>query len=379
MADALPPSILDALLALELGPAGQDAGNRFSFAGLSLGSGGEGQRTIGLQDFEAASLRVAWGPLVLEVGSLAMHQLLAQVRTGTGRAHLQSLEAADAELSDVKLQGPVVLSQDAGRGSQAVHAHGGRPSSGTATGAHPAAAWCLGPLAAADGVIRAEIVDAHLLFDADVTVPVRGGMIEFRDATVEHVGPDSRMGVSRLGLYVDAPNGRSYLYQFSSAPVAGVEFERRGALLGPWVTDRGQLRLQPFGEGLLRQGPESHGHGFTEQARLLLGRTAVSGEVQLGDGKFAAPGVQAEFVGRADGRNRVRIHSEAVGRGLTAEVTALSLRQAVLNAGDLQVRCDGITGSVLVRLSIQDGQMRFAIELANVNLSRLQLRRREGA
>ena len=117
-----------------------------------------------------------------------------------------------------------------------------------------------------------------------MTVPIRDGQIDFNETTVEHVGPDSRMGVSRLGLYVDAPNGRSYVYQFSSVPVAGVEFEQRGPLLGAWVTDRGKLRLQAFGEGLLLQGSGGHGVGFTEQARVMFDRTAVSGDVRLSDG-----------------------------------------------------------------------------------------------
>ena len=136
-----------------------------------------------------------------------------------------------------------------------------------------------------------------MLFDAEVTVPIRHGQIDFNDATVEHVGPDSRMGVSRLGLYVDAPNGRSYLYQFASAPLTGVEFERRGALLSPWVSERGKLRLQPFVEALLRQADGGQSQGLTQQARLLLGRTALAGEVQLSDGLFAVPGMQAQHRG----------------------------------------------------------------------------------
>jgi hypothetical protein len=193
----------------------------------------------------------------------------------------------------------------------------------TAAGQSAAEAWCLGPLAAADGTIRAEIVDAHLLFDADVTVPIRRGNIDFNQATVEHVGPDSSMGVSRLGVYVDAPNGRSYVYQFSSTPVSGVEFERRGAFLGAWVANRGNLRLQDFAEGLLRQGRRGPGAGFTEEARLLFDRTALSGDVQLSDGRFAAPGVEADLVGRADGRNTIR-----TARGVGRERHATGLRRA---------------------------------------------------
>lgn len=257
----------------------------------------------------------------------------------------QRIEAATAELSGVKIEGPLAFSQQ------------------------PKGDWSLGPLAAADGTIGAEIVDAHLLFDANVTVPIRHGQIDFNKATVEHIGPDSRMGVSRLGLYVDAANGRSYLYQFPSTPVAGVTYERRGAMPGPWGTDRGLLQLQEFVEGLLRQGPGGHGPGFTEQARLLLGRTALGGNVQLGEGRFAAPGVQADLAGRAQGRNAVRVHSKAVGTGITVEMASLSVRHALLNWGNMQVRCDEVTGALELRLFVEGGQLRFALHLKDIKVS----------
>ena len=306
-----------------------------------------GSFKIGIERWEAASLRLASGPLLLDIGRVALHKLVGQVHVETGGPRLVSLEAASAELSGVKVEGPLVFSP------------------------RPTGDWSLAPLAAADGTIRAEIVDAHLLFDADVTVPIRHGQVNFDDANVEHIGPDSRMGVSRLGLYIDAANGRSYLYQFPSTPVAGVEYERRGALLGPWVTDRGGLQVQAFLEGVLRQAREGGGGGVTEQARLLLARTAVSGDVQLGDGRFAAPGVQADLVGRADGRNGVRLHSEAVGRGFTLEMASLSVRDAVLRWGTMQVGCGQLTAALTLRLSLEDGKLRFAFDLANVKLSGL--------
>lgn len=358
MAAPLAVSIIDALLGSTLGHAGQDPGNRVSLEGLTWSPGEDGALEIKVRRLEAVSLRVASGPLVLEVGKLALNELVARVRFDGGRPHLSMLEAAGAELSDANVQGPLVLPPHPGRGSAA---------------ARPAASWSLGPLAAADGTIRAEIVDAHLLFDADVTVPIRQGRVDFKDATVEHVGPDSRMGASRLGLYVDAPNGRSYLYQFSSPPVAGVAYEERGALLGPWVTDRGSVQLQPFAEWLLRQPLGGQAHGVTEQARLLFDRTAVSGDLQLGDGRFAAPGVQAELVGRAHGDNAVRLHSQTVGRGLTVELASLSVRNAVVGAGDLRFEGDQVAGALALRLSVEGAQLRFSFDLARMKASGLRL------
>lgn len=350
-------SIIDAVLGLALASTDAASGNGFSLQGLTLGSGPDGARMLRISRFEAASLRIASGPLVLEIGRLAVDAVVAMVRIEDGGPRLVSLDMAGAELAGVKLHGPLTFPQPSKGNSQG------------AAGQAPAGAWHIEPLAAANGTLRAEIVDAHLLFDADVSVPIRQGQVEFREVTVEHVGPDSRMGASRLGFYVDAPNGRSYLYQFTSTPVAGVEYERRGALLGPWVTDRGKVHLQAFGEWLLRQPWSDKAMGITEQARLLFDRTAVRGEVRLGDGRIAAPGVQAELAGRAEGANVVRLHSEAVGRGLHVDVDALAVRSVLLGAGDRRLACDEVAGSLRMRLFVEDAQMQFALEVAQLKVS----------
>lgn len=348
-------SLIDALLGLALGSIRPDAANRLSFQGLALRPAGSALE-IGIGRLEATSLRLASGPLVLEVERLAVNELVALVRIEGGRPRVASAQAAGAELSGLKVHGPLVLPLHAG-----------------ADAAHP---WSLGPLAGANGTVRAEIVDAHLLFDADVTVPIREGQVDFKDAAVEHVGPDSRMGASRLGFYVDAPNGRSYLYQFTSTPVAGVEYERRGSLPGPWNTDRGKLHLQAFGEWLLRQ-PWTEGiTGITEQARQLFDRTRLDGELRLGDGRFAAPGVQAEVAGRAEGRNVVRVHSEAVGQGLHVDVDSLLARSAVLEWRGAQVHCDELAGALELRFFVEEGQMRFMFDLTSMTLAGLRLERR---
>lgn len=352
MATSLAASVIDLLLGLQLGSP--DPGNRFSLEGLTLRANQDGVLEIGIEKFEAVALRLVSGTMQLDVGRLALHQLTGQVRVEGRRPRLDGLQAAHAELSGVKLRGPLIAA----------------PAPGDTAGQPAADSWSLGPLAGADGTIRAEIIDAHLAFDADVTVPIRQGQVDFSDATVEHVGPDSRMGVGQEGLYVDAPNGRSYLYHLPAGPVAGVEYEQRDALLGPWVSRRGALKLQAFAEGLLTQ---ARGTGFTAQARQLFDRTALAGEVRLGDGRFAAPGVQADFVGGAEGRNVVRLHSEAVGRGFTAEVASLSVQQAAANPGGMQLACADMTGKLMVRVFADGAQLRFELDLEDVRISGLRV------
>lgn len=259
-----------------------------------------------------------------------------------------SVTAEVAELSGVKVEGPLTF-----------------PSPGAA------GSWKLGPLAAANGTLRSKIVDAQLLFDADVTVPIAQGEIDFGDASVENVGPDSRLGVSPQGVYVDAANGRTYLYEFRSTAIPGVEFERRGTLLGPWVSDRGSLQLEGFVEALLSPAG-GQAPGLTEQARRLLGRTSLQGEVRLGDGPLAGQGLQAELAGSAQGRNVVRVQSDAVSRGLRVEIDSLFARDAEFGVGPMQLHCDEVSGALTLRVVIEDAAVRFALELVKVKISGLR-------
>jgi hypothetical protein len=359
MSVPLAASIVDLVLGLALGPADKAAHNHCSLDGVTWASREDGAIEVGIRKFDASSLRLASGAFVLEIGRLAVHELVAQVRTEAGGGRQVAVKAVKAELSGVKLHGPLLVPP------QFEALWGALRAPGTAA----TDAWCLGPLGEADGAIRGQITDAHLLFDAEVTVPIRHGQIDFNDATVEHVGPDSRMGVSRMGFYVDAPNGRSYLYQFASAPLSGVEFERRGALLSPWVSERGKLRLQPFMESMLRRGGGGQGHGMTEQARVLLARTALTGQVQLGDGLFAVPGFQAHIDGRRDGRNAVQLLSDALGHGLTVEMASLSVRDAAAKWSTVECTCEAISARLKLRLLVEGSQMRFVLDIENGQVS----------
>ena len=349
MAATLASAILDALLGLGSLPADKDTGNRFTVEGLAFERKEDGSIRFTIRRLGVASLALPAGPFSMELARLEMRQVAGQLSIGEGGPRLVSLESGDIDVFDLKLRGPLVPA---------------RAPAATDT-------WHLAPLAAADGSIHAQILDAHLMFDVDVTVKIAYGQVDFNDATVEHVGPDSRMGISPQGLYVDAPNGRTLLYPFGAAPVAGVDFERRDPLLGLAVLDRGRLRLQPFAEDQLRQDPGALVAGHPEQARLMLQRTAVTGEVQLGDGQFAAPGLRAELVGRDHGQNTVRIRSESLARVLTVDMAALSVRDVELAAGDASLRCESISGTPLLQLSVADGQLRFAFSATSMRASGL--------
>ena len=163
------------------------------------------------------------------------------------------------------------------------------------------------------------------------------------------------MGVSRLGIYVDAPNGRSYLYQFDAAPVEGVRFEQRGSLFQGLRSalggDRGSIRLQPFAETLLRQAGLGLARGVTDQLRLLLTRTAAEGRLRLGDGKLCMPGVEIVLASQAADHNTLTISSDALGRGLTVSLPSLAAREASLRWGRTSLVCDTVRAQLRLTLA----------------------------
>jgi len=366
MTVSLAASLIELAFGSELGASGDAGRNRCTLDGVTWQSLPDGAVELRVRRFEAMALRLASDPFVLEIGRVDAHELVARLRVEAGVPRLVSVQADRAEFSGLKLHGPLVLPPQIQKIREASQ---GAADAAAATPGGEADAWRLAPLHEAEGAIRGRITDAHLLFDADVTVPVRHGQIDFNDATVEHVGPDSRMGVSRMGIYVDAPNGRSYLYQFAAAPLAGVVFEHRGALLGPWVSERGKLQLQAFAESMLRQGHRGPGHGLTQQARLLLGRTSLSGELRLGEGLVAVPGLQV----RLEGRHAIRLDSQSVGRGLKLEMASLTARDAAAAWKGAQMGISQATAKLELEVLVEGPAMRFALQVEDGKAAGLRI------
>src|SRR6478609_9217176 len=149
MPAALAATIIDLVLGSTLGSTGEQSGNRVSLEGLSCQPAETGALTVSIEKLAIASLRIAAGPLTLEIGQLSLQKLAAVVHIEDGKPRVSSLQAANGELSGVKAEGPLEVAQV--------------PTSTN---------WSLAPLAAANGTIRAQIIDAALLFDANVTVPI---------------------------------------------------------------------------------------------------------------------------------------------------------------------------------------------------------------
>ena len=283
---------------------------------------------------EGLSLRL--GAFDVQVASVMVEGLQADpARPGSWVARRALVENATCTA-------PLEACMEAARAHGVGSSRAGRPQ--------PADAWRLEPVAGLEGQVEASITDAHWHFDADVRLPVRRGTVDFNQVAVEHVGPDSRMGVSRMGVYVDGPQGRTYLYQLPDATLPGVRHEQRGSLLGSFVGDRGGLELAPFLAGVLRRWLEGGVGAATTAARDLLARTSVRGLLQLGGGRFAFPGVEIDWEAPQGERNTLRLWSPAVGRGLQVELPALALAQTWLQTGRGTLRTGTVTGRALLQL-----------------------------
>ena len=292
----------------------------------------------------------------LRLGRLAFERLAWH--SGSAEASIDKLELIDA-----------IGSMSSLRAARA-HLHGVQVSLQNFDAARvplpKQATWQLAPLEGLAGRIEAFITDAHWALDADVTLPIVDGRIDFNRVTVEHIGPDSSMGLSPMGLYVDAPNGRIYLYLLSATHVPGARFERRGgSRLRARVADRGALELGPLVEGLLSGitlGSPAH------SAQAQLNRTRLSGTLQLGDGALGADRDEITLAGRALGRNRMTLTAAVVGREVTAQLPEFSASSARFEALGKPVSCGAITAALRITLARQSVRL-LADEISVADLA----------
>lgn len=208
------------------------------------------------------------------------------------------------------------------------------------------AAWRLDALRSLDGVLHVDVTDAAWIFDAKVTMPIAAGRVDFDRATVEHVGPDSSLGLSPKGLHVDTPTGRTYLYLLTAAQVPGAHFEQPRGLLSPFGGDRGSIDLQPFIEGLL--SGLAIGAPAADMLPTLM-RTGLQADIGLGDGAIAAGPDRVVLAGREHGKNRLELSSTAGSRRIAIGVPAFAAGETHLERFGFSMS----TGRVIAALGIQ--------------------------
>jgi len=229
----------------------------------------------------------------------------------------------------------------------------------------------LEPLGTVQGRLQVSVRDAAWVIDAEITMPIVAGRIDFDRVVVEHIGPNSSMGVSRDAIYVEAPSReRMDLVRFAVPDIAGVRYEQRG-LGGLRVVDRGSIDLRPFAEAVLRAGMQTPPwRPPTSEVQAMLDRTKLVGDVQLADGAIGTERDRLVLDGRAQGRNGIALTAAVLGQRLLVHWPELSASGSVF--GLLGGR--GTTGPITAAVDAQVTGLSGAAPQVAVTIRRLTVR-----
>jgi hypothetical protein len=208
------------------------------------------------------------------------------------------------------------------------------------------AALALDALAELEGLVRAYVTDALWIVDAEVVVPIAGGAIDFNAVEIEHVGPNSTLGISASGIHVQAPGQVRMDVVTFTAPPPGASFAAPSRF--PFgAGDRGRLDLVPFLRALLEAPPDAPLARPTDAGIAgALRRTRVAGELHLGDGTLAHGAQRVELAGRAGGTNRVTLDSTSLAERIVICVPQLLASAATLTAAGRDLRASSLSAAV---------------------------------
>jgi len=206
----------------------------------------------------------------------------------------------------------------------------------------------LDPLAALDGLVHAFVTDALWFVDADVTVPIRRGTIDFNAVEIEQVGPNALLGVSPTGIHVTGPAGqvRVPVVAFGPSPPPGVAVGTAGGF--PFARgDRGRIDLLPFLQALLAAPPgQPLARPADPELSGALARTRLTGEVQLGDGTLARGGQRVDLAGRDAGKNRCTLESPSVAQRVVITLPQLHASAAAWSLPGRELRTAAVEAVV---------------------------------
>jgi hypothetical protein len=172
-------------------------------------------------------------------------------------------------------------------------------------------AWRLEPFASLDGTVRADITDAAWVFDADVTVPISPRARRLRPGGRSSTSaPTRRWGSTAPAIYVDAPNGRTYLYRLAAATVAGATYGPQGRL----AARLGGADRSRCSRSSSRCCPACRSARSPRESGEMLARTRIDAELRSGRRRGSATiAFASRSTGRGQGKNRIALFVVAVG------------------------------------------------------------------
>jgi hypothetical protein len=272
-------------------------------SGLALRAGADGSLQASAERLELRNLALQTAVGAVNVTSVTLSNAVLELAGGSSGAafELRRLTAEQVQIDDAELV--------------------------PAAGAPALPGARLEPLGTVQGRLQVCIRDATWVIDAEITIPVVAGRIDFDRVVVEHVGPNSSMGIATQGIYVDAPNrDRTELMRFAAPSIPGVRYEQRGGFAGMRIVDRGSIDLRAFAEAMLGTPlwrlPE-------RDVQAMLDRTKLMGDLQLADGALGTVRDHIVLAGRAQGTNGIALTAAVLGQRLVMRWPQLSASGAV--------------------------------------------------
>ena len=223
------------------------------------------------------------------------------------------------------------------------------------TASKPTDLWSLDALDSFDADLKLYFTDAGFYIDADVNCPIRSGWVDFNDVDIEHHLPDSKMGISPQGIYVDRVGtimARKYLYERRNIKDARFETIINYEPEPPYdqggydIPDRGALNLRGFLEQMLNdpKAPDEEPPKKLED----LNRMHLSGSASIGDESLGTGKNRVTLSGKSAGKNVITISSVHLGENLRIEMPAFQASKGKFEAGGKE----GETGEITANIKI---------------------------
>ena len=255
---------------------------------------------------------------------------LAKLKTAAvamqGNAPDQAFDVLGATLKELELQGVKVTYEI------------DRSAPSTSSG-KPTDPWSLDVLSSMNGDVALHFTDAAWVIDADVKVPISGGVINFNDVDLEHLGPNSAMGIDPKGIYIDGVSTvllRDYVYERANIKDASFEVWEITEPSGPddpgsaRVTDRGSLNLRGFLEQMMNDPlPAS---GKAPETLEKLNRMKLTGNLTLGNDSLGTSKNRVTLSGESASKNQITINAVKLGERLEIKMPEFQASKATFEA-----------------------------------------------
>jgi hypothetical protein len=211
----------------------------------------------------------------------------------------------------------------------------------------------LEPLAKLDGAVRAYITDALWFVDAEIAVPIVDGRIDFNRVTVDHIGPNSTMGIDARGIYIEAPHRqRVRLLEFApNLPGIANDAPRRRF----FGRERGALDVRPFMEAALAADTSTPAAHFADRKLAeALQRTRLNADLTLGNGVLGTAAQHIVLATRGQERNLISISAARLEAGLSIAVPGLIASGGTFDFGDGVITTGALSAVLDVHVKSND-------------------------